>query len=215
MKEMIDRALERYSSDKSAEPDFAYGAKVVHELTSPSYLTCEAAESPNLLVRLSSAVMSATGLGSLNSAHDSNQAAPEMILSPDSSLGQCWAMNGTSGRVTLRLYTPVRVTAFSVEHLPKSVLHQTGTAPAALQLFGLRNETDPAPVLLAAGRYDLDAGKHVQRFAAPSVLSQTPFQLVQLHILSNHGSPAYTCVYRVRVHGTPQGAACVGCVVKS
>ena len=35
------------------------------------------------------------------------------------------------------------------------------------------------------------------------ILSDKPFDRVRLRILSNHGHPEYTCLYRFRVHGVP------------
>ena len=45
-----------------------------------------------------------------------------------------------------------------------------------------------------------DNGVAVQTFHLAREL-QVSYNLVQLQILSNHGNPVYTCIYRFRVHG--------------
>lgn len=44
-----------------------------------------------------------------------------------------------------------------------------------------------------------------QTFAVDSTheVSDQPFEIVSLRVLSNYGHPHYTCLYRFRVHGAP------------
>ena len=93
---------------------------------------------------------------------------------------------------------------FSVEHIPRA-LSPTGrleSAPKTFSVHGLRSEHDENPVLLGNYQYDADNGPSLQFFPVDAILGgQQPFKLVELEIVSNHGHPDYTCLYRFRVHG--------------
>lgn len=75
------------------------------------------------------------------------------------------------------------------------------------------NEEEPASLppspnhlLLSVGSYDPSALSPVQTFpVTPSARHLSiPVQVVVVKILSNHGEPAYTCLYRVRISGTTE-----------
>lgn len=94
---------------------------------------------------------------------------------------------------------------------------------------GLEDERDAKGLLLGNFTY-ADNGDALQSFPVPLVFggtgksqaaagdreSRTPsasevagaggprsFRFVEVRVLENHGHPSYTCLYRVRVHGTP------------
>lgn len=76
------------------------------------------------------------------------------------------------------------------------------TAADAAALLRLRR------VLLGSFRYDA-TGPRTQTFLLPQAQSQTQqeqaqelFSHVTLEVASNHGHPNFTCLYRLRVHGT-------------
>lgn len=66
---------------------------------------------------------------------------------------------------------------------------------------GLQNERDQEPTLLGEYEY-ADNGVALQYFPVKNKLEQL-FDIVELRIESNHGNIHYTCLYRFRVHGTP------------
>lgn len=90
---------------------------------------------------------------------------------------------------------------------------------------GLDEETQGRGQLLGAYTYERDGdavqtftisvsgaggrrrGAHRRVSVCVCVLGQEacdrPFQLVEVRVASNWGQPEYTCLYRVRVHGTP------------
>lgn len=57
-----------------------------------------------------------------------------LILQPDVHAGQCWAFKGESGYLVIQLAVPIRPTAFSLEHIPKS-LSTTGKIDSAPRDF--------------------------------------------------------------------------------
>lgn len=54
------------------------------------------------------------------------------------------------------------------------------------------------------GEFTYDAEKpSVQTFSlAEEDVAGVLINMIRLHVLSNHGNPVHTCIYRVRVHGT-------------
>jgi len=61
--------------------------------------------------------------------------------------------------------------------------------------------------LIAKGRYEINGTSAVvQNFGVKDDShrqADQPFQAVSLRVLSNHGNPSFTCLYRFRVHGIP------------
>eukprot|EP01116_Phalansterium_solitarium_P000742 TRINITY_DN1059_c0_g1_i3.p1 TRINITY_DN1059_c0_g1~~TRINITY_DN1059_c0_g1_i3.p1 ORF type:complete len:649 (+),score=262.20 TRINITY_DN1059_c0_g1_i3:109-2055(+) len=126
---------------------------------------------------------------------------PDVILSADNSVGNCWAVPHDGGTVTVRLAEPVYVTAVSLDHVPRAIAHDISSAPKRFQLNALRSPEDAEPFSLGTFEYSIDAAWPVQTFAVRR--PEWRVDSVELVIRSNHGHPAYTCVYRLRVHGSP------------
>lgn len=55
--------------------------------------------------------------------------------------------------------------------------------------------------LLARGTYNI-SGTYASSQIFKATVSPEPTEFVSLKILNNHGNNNYTCVYRLRVHGT-------------
>ncbi|KAG8257604.1 Secreted beta-glucosidase sun1 [Homalodisca vitripennis] len=121
--------------------------------------------------------------------------------------GECWAFTGSRGYLVIELSENITVTAFTLEHLPRS-LSPTGnidTAPKEFHVLGLESEQDDTPILLGQFKYE-DNGVSLQHFQALEV--DYAFKIVELVIESNHGNLDYTCLYRFRVHGRPARLSC-------
>lgn len=168
-----------------------------------------------------------------------------VCVQPDMTVGHCWPMVGRSGLLAIRLSHPIRVSAVTIDHLPKEIANSRdpsqppGSAPRRFRVYGL-----PAAALPAAeegqglqgqqgqgqqGQVEADADAQAQaqllahrrllgsfEYDAAGPATQTfhvlprgsrpgpgdsVFPAVQLEVLDNHGHPAYTCLYRFRVHG--------------
>ena len=91
----------------------------------------------------------------------------------------------------------------------QSVAYDLSSAPKEFQVYGWREMrpadriAQPSPVhrLLGEFTYDTD-GSSVQTFhLSDDDVGDELINMVRLHVLSNHGSPLHTCIYRFRVHG--------------
>ncbi|ODM91732.1 SUN domain-containing protein 1 [Orchesella cincta] len=187
---MIKRAISKYDADKTGLPDLAL------ESAGGSILSVRNTPAPKLR---GSVVKSFWGFRLWSPPN-----TPRTIIQPGVVPGECWAFEGSVGNVVVKLAVPSRITGFTMEHIPKSVSRygHIDSAPRLFQVFGLLNEHDNQPDQVhdyGTFAYE-DKDEPLQYF---SVLNKTfmLYPIVELKILSNHGNPKHTCVYRFRVHG--------------
>ncbi|XP_022250811.1 SUN domain-containing protein 2-like isoform X3 [Limulus polyphemus] len=130
--------------------------------------------------------------------------SPRIVIQPGIHPGECWAFKGSYGYLVIKLSSFIRPTAFSLEHIPKSLSPKGSidSAPKDFSVWGLQKETDLEGQLLGDYTYN-EEGDPLQYFV---VKDQDPgyFSLVELRIHSNQGNMEYTCLYRFRVHGVRQ-----------
>ncbi|KAJ2080734.1 hypothetical protein H4R24_002876 [Coemansia sp. RSA 988] len=120
---MIEGALNRYTNDRLGKTDFALfsvGSRIIRELTSPTF------EPPasGLRQRLW------RGMGMVSSHQ------PTTILDPDTHVGECWPMLGSSGQVAIHLAQPVDVSDFAIEHVARSIAIDWRSAPRHIEVWG-------------------------------------------------------------------------------
>jgi len=92
--------------------------------------------------------------------------------------------------------------SFSIDHTPARSAFSTTSAPRRVRVFllPLNAPNASAEVLAADFEYRLEGGaRHVQTFEARKGL-EVVARAVRVEVLSNHGNPDFTCLYRVRVH---------------
>eukprot|EP00903_Cladosiphon_okamuranus_P008327 g8010.t1 len=187
--------LERYGADRTGIPDYAMGpagARVISRLTSETF------EAPmGFFEKMAS-----------RRRKDSLQAVsqPPVAINPESRLGMCWAMKGREGKLTVKLSQPITVETVSLEHAPRELLLNKGiSAPKDFTVFGHRKDlgvTDENGDVLVDGQYKIE-GDVIQSFEVAEEYRQEEYSVVTLQVHSNHGEEAYTCIYRLRVHGQP------------
>ncbi|XP_029954682.1 SUN domain-containing protein 2-like [Salarias fasciatus] len=132
--------------------------------------------------------------------------SPRVVIQPDVHPGNCWAFRGSSGFLVIRLSMRIRPTAVTLEHISRALApsRQLLSAPRDFSVYGLDHESEERGTLLGTFSYDQD-GDALQTFLVTDD-SQKTFQIVEVQVLSNWGHPDYTCLYRIRVHGTPAAA---------
>ncbi|KAA0192510.1 SUN domain-containing protein 1 [Fasciolopsis buskii] len=186
---LIDTALQRFAADRTGLADFALesaGGAIVGTRCTKTYTD-------------GSALFSIFGIPL---ARLSN--SPRTILQPGNNPGECWPFHGSSGQAVIRLSSPIFISAVSLEHLSRTLApnERLDSAPKDFVIKGLDSEFDETGVVLGNFTYNIN-GPPIQTFA---IRNQTdPRQYIEFAVLSNHGHPLYTCVYRLRVHGTMPG----------
>ncbi|XP_076074099.1 uncharacterized protein LOC143045464 isoform X3 [Mytilus galloprovincialis] len=184
---IVEAALLKYSADKLALPDFALesaGGSVVSTRCSHTY-------------HRKTAQYSILGIPLW---YVSN--SPRTVIQPEIYPGSCWAFQGAQGYLVIELSTVINPTAFTLEHIPKSVTPdgKITSAPKDFHVLGLGRECDTEGTLLGNYTYNED-GKPLQFF--PVQATKGIFKFIELRITSNHGNQMFTCLYRFRVHGIP------------
>ncbi len=155
---------------------------------------------------------------------------PSLAIDDDVHAGRCWSFNLLPCQLGIRLPHMLYPSHVTVEHLPKSLAVDIGQAPRNMTLWEIvdgrgnsdiferlsatdlpgydqRTPTIARDLLwapLASFSYNVDDDDPVQTFpvSAPIVGSGMTFGVVAIEILDNWGSDT-TCLYRVRIHGSP------------
>ncbi|KAM9555362.1 SUN domain-containing protein 1 isoform 7-T13 [Guaruba guarouba] len=183
---IVNNALKLYSQDRTGLVDFAL------ESGGGSILSTRCSETYDARA----AVVSLFGIPLWYVTQ-----SPRAVIQPDVYPGNCWAFKGSQGHLVIRLSMKIYPTAFTLEHIPKT-LSPTGTitsAPRRFSVYGLDDEYQESGTLLGAYEYD-EEGEPLQMFPVMETV-QNAFQIVELKVLSNWGNEDYTCLYRFRVHG--------------
>lgn len=183
--QIVKEALAKYDADKTGLVDYAMesmGGQIVSTRCSETY-------------HARTAVLSILGIPLWYPT-----SSPRAVITPGINPGQCWPFQNFPGFLVVKLAVPVKIDAFSYEHVSRDLVidGNISSAPREFEVYGLKDEDDKEPLLLAHFKYDKD-GEPLQFFSADS--RGLAFQLVEIRIISNHGNPNYTCLYRFRVHG--------------
>ncbi|KAL8175414.1 UNVERIFIED_CONTAM: hypothetical protein K2H54_023872 [Gekko kuhli] len=183
---IVSNALKLYSEDKTGMADFAL------ESAGGSVLSTRCSETFNT----QTAVISLFGLPLWYFSQ-----SPRAVIQPEMYPGNCWAFRGSQGHLVIRLSMMIHPTAFTLEHISKSLSPRGSidSAPKDFAVYGLEDEYQEEGVLLGQYMYDHD-GKSLQMFQVMEAVDKA-YQMVELKILSNWGNAEYTCLYRFRVHG--------------
>ncbi|KAG0173701.1 hypothetical protein DFQ28_003538 [Apophysomyces sp. BC1034] len=203
---LVESMIQQYHQDGMSEPDFALasrGSRIIPRLTSSTYVSYPRS-------RWIRGISKLTGFGRRAAA------SPLTVLTPNVQAGECWAMDGTSGTLAIELCQPVVVQSITFEHLARQMAINMNSAPKDIEIWGLKSvpgglfrattwpwETNDAnAVLLGTFRYDIKRPVPIQTFDLETK-HYTIFKAVLVRVISNWGNDAYTCLYRVRVHGVP------------
>ncbi|XP_054454607.1 SUN domain-containing protein 1-like isoform X2 [Anoplopoma fimbria] len=189
--EIVKNALRLFSQDQTGMADFALesgGGSILSTRCSETYET-------------KAALLSLFGLPLWYFSQ-----SPRAVIQPDLHPGNCWAFRGSTGFLVIRLSMRILPTAFSLEHISRT-LAPSGTllsAPRDFTVYGLEDEGQERGKLLGSYTYDED-GEALQTYPVTEE-NDAAFQIIEVQVLSNWGHLEYTCMYRFRVHGMPRDA---------
>ncbi len=192
--------LDTYAADVIGRPDFALasvGATIERRkgMTSQDYFPEEFSSNP---------------LWWFYSVSKSAESA----IDSDLTAGNCWAcgINSPSQcNLTVRLRTPITISAVSIDHISPKIALDMQSAPKRFRVFGVRElpqgDEQVDSELLGEFEYKVNDGVDDSHQNAPQVqtfpierLALEKFWWVTFQFLENYGHPEWTCVYRVRVH---------------
>ncbi|XXQ32900.1 Sad1 / UNC-like C-terminal [Plasmodiophora brassicae] len=190
VQDAVDRALWRFASDRTALIDYAMEAIGGRVLSS-------------------SGVHRGDGLGFIIQYLTWSGQDERQMLQPSMELGRCWPMPGKTGWAIIRLGRRVFVDGITMEHISPDSTPHFETAPKRFTLSVHERECNGtrtrSGAQLGAWEYtapSIAAGVGpVQTFSFPATTCRVVS--VNVSIDDNFGSDAYTCVYRVRIHGNP------------
>ncbi|KAL2717781.1 tetratricopeptide repeat protein 39C-like [Vespula squamosa] len=130
------------------------------------------------------------------------QNTPRAVIQTGVLPGECWAFKGSSGTVVIQLLGPVYISGVSLEHISPSIspTGETMAAPKEFSLWGLECVEDTESFFFGEFIYD-NTGPSIQYFEVKNKAKKA-YDIVEVKIHSNNGHRDYTCVYRIRIHGT-------------
>nr|XP_023482112.1 SUN domain-containing protein 5 isoform X5 [Equus caballus] len=125
---------------------------------------------------------------------------PDVILEPNVTPGNCWAFSGDRGQVTIQLAQKVYLSNLTLQHIPRtiSLSGSLDTAPKDFVIYGMEGSPREEVFL---GAFQFQPENIIQTFQLQNQPART-FDAVKVKISSNWGNPRFTCLYRVRVHGS-------------
>nr|XP_031829643.1 tetratricopeptide repeat protein 39C-like [Nomia melanderi] len=187
VKDLVRTELQTYDADKTGRTDYALessGGTILSTRNTETY----SAGAP---------VLKLFGIPLCQ-----QQNTPQTIIQTGVLPGECWAFKGSAGSVVIQLLGSVYVSGVSLEHIPESIspTGETSTAPRNFSLWGLDCVDDTHPFCFGEFAYD-NTGHTLQYFEIEKE-PRKPYEIVELKVHSNSGNEEYTCIYRIRVHGT-------------
>ncbi|KAJ8681534.1 hypothetical protein QAD02_017326 [Eretmocerus hayati] len=187
LREVVRRELEMYGADKTGKPDYAL------EASGGTILSVRDTEP----YTIGAPVLKLFGIPICP-----QQNTPRAVIQTGSLPGECWAFQGSRGSIVIQLLGEVRISEVSIEHISPAVspTGETSTAPREFSVYGLKNADDADGCLLGKYRYD-NAGPSIQFFKVQNDPGRS-HDIVEFKFHSNSGNAHYTCIYRIRVHGT-------------
>nr|XP_033189619.1 SUN domain-containing protein 1-like isoform X2 [Bombus vancouverensis nearcticus] len=187
VRELVKSELQTYDADKTGRTDYALGTSGGAILSTRKTETYSAG----------APVLKLFGIPICQ-----QQNTPHAIIQTSVLPGECWAFKGNSGSVVIQLLGFVHVSGVSLEHIPQSIspTGETSTAPKQFSILGLTSVDDTNSFFFGEFTYD-NTGPPVQYFEVQNKPKKA-YEIIELKVHSNSGNNEYTCIYRIRVHGT-------------
>lgn len=149
-------------------------------------------------------------------------------LTTDISPGNCWAMEGTFGQLAVLLSQPIHLEFLTIDHPPRTILPDPSSAPRYWSAWALLDKSrkdqeglrflpevqTPAnsprygeyhPLYLGSFEYNIHGRRPTQTFVLEPKIRAAKLRVpaIVFRFEGNWGNEQYTCIYRVRVHGSP------------
>jgi Sad1 / UNC-like C-terminal len=88
-----------------------------------------------------------------------------VVLQPNVNPGECFAFKGANAMILMGLSKKIRVTAVTMEHIPKTsaINGNIDSAPKEFSVWGYSDDLDPEPLLLGSFVY-LDNNQSLQTY---------------------------------------------------
>ncbi|CAG4980095.1 unnamed protein product [Colias eurytheme] len=104
----------------------------------------------------------------------------------------CWPFSGSSGNIEIHLPRSTQVASISVEHIRPDTAH---SAPKDFAVYGILENGTWIKAADGIYRYNKPAKQYYSLDNR-----NAPLKRIVFRVLSNHGNPKYTCVYRVHLY---------------
>ena len=132
-----------------------------------------------------------------------NLKGPETAMDPSLSPGQCWAMAGSRGKLTLEFLKPVTLDGLGIEHVSPEEVQSITSAMKDFQIWAYPSSVQGnKKELLGEFRFDPLRSSGRMTFDLPAGMDESrKWKQIELLVLTNWGHSEYTCLYKVKVFG--------------
>mmetsp|Transcript_8206 Transcript_8206/g.11278 ORF Transcript_8206/g.11278 Transcript_8206/m.11278 type:complete len:299 (+) Transcript_8206:268-1164(+) len=193
-KEMIEErilaAIETYAADRVGEIDYAsklWNSRIIGKSESAKRNTTKSFF-PRVWSQFKDFV------------NPTRRKGPDVILENNMNPGDCWALNGPSGYVTVKLGRKVKVSKVSVQHISKGIAPEKSTALKEFKVWGKLSGKDKESIQIGHESYQFENSFNVPTIQYANMTFEEWFDTITIEFTGNYGG-SYTCIYRVRVHG--------------
>lgn len=125
------------------------------------------------------------------------------VIQPSNEPGECFAFSG-HGEIIIKLIKPIFIDAITVEHIPPNISPDGHilSAPNLFSVYGMETANEPNnPYHLGTFKYDIESKQSRQEFRVANIINKS-FSFVKFEFAPNPSPLNYTCIYRIRVHGS-------------
>eukprot|EP00466_Bigelowiella_natans_P000405 jgi/Bigna1/84919/estExt_fgenesh1_pg.C_10366 len=188
--ERILAAIEKYAADRVGEIDYAsklWNSRIIGKSESAKSNTAK-----SFLPRVWSQFK--------DFVNPSRRKGPDVILENNMNPGDCWALNGPAGYVTVKLGRKVKVSKVSVQHISKGIAPEKSTALKKFKVWGKLSGKDKESIQIGHASYQFGSTFSVPTIQYAEMYCEEWFDTITIEFTENYGG-SYTCIYRVRVHG--------------
>jgi SUN domain-containing protein 1/2 len=130
-----------------------------------------------------------------------NIKGPETALNPSLSPGQCWAMTGSRGKLTLEFMKPVSLDGIGIEHVSPEEVQSITSAVKDFQIWAYPSQEGQKKELLGEFRFDPLVSSGRMAFDLDGLDESRKWKQIEVLVLTNWGHSEYTCLYKVKVFG--------------
>lgn len=176
LQRIVSQEISRYTADRTGRIDYAMyslGGRVIESTPAVTWASGFPGVVRNFAARI----------GSIH---------PDYILQPTIAPGHCYPVPSNSPAFfRIKLINQVVPTAITIEHAPLALLKESESIPKGFRVLYQER-------VLGEFEYDPDIGSELSTFQLNPI--EEPINEVTVEVLSNHGDPKVTCIYRVRIH---------------
>ncbi|RHZ44652.1 hypothetical protein Glove_714g14 [Diversispora epigaea] len=191
---------EYFKSETKNQADFALhsgGARIVPYLTTSQFI-----ENPKGLLKRKLAMLFGFGI--------TQAKQPEIVITSDNDVGNCYCFGGSSGQIAIDLSRSIEISSITYIHLDSNLALEKKDLKSAPKDFEIlvvkeRNQTEiNNSKMICLGKFTYKLNKSSAQNFEINYNKNEPIPIAKrviFKVQNNWGEKNYTCMYQIQVHG--------------